>query len=263
MLKSLRRTAVRWVKPKVSPAGWQRLRALGAVAAIRPETARASQDLRYLATYFGTDKWGYHRYATKYEAHLAHLRDQAFTLLEIGIGGYRDEGSGGASLRMWKAWFPRAMVLGLDIEDKSFVDEDRIRSFHGSQVDEPLLRRIVAGSENLQVVIDDGSHRPEHIRATFDILFPLLPDGGIYVIEDTQTSYWPSFGGSPDLDASDTTMALVKSLLDGLNWQEYTGRDHVPTYTQLHVVAVHCYHNLVFVEKGVNREGSRRAPERR
>jgi len=252
--------AVRYVKPYVSPAAWQRLRAL-----VRPAGARRAQEgprdlssmsLTDLAIHFGTDKWGSHRYTQHYERHLRHLRHRKFTLLEIGIGGYARAGEGGASLRMWKHFFPKAQILGLDVEDKSFVNEHRIQAYRGSQTNKSLLKTIAQSAGDLRVVIDDGSHRPEHIRHTFEIMFPLLPSGGVYAIEDTQTSYWPRYGGSKDLDNPSTTMALVKSLVDGLNYEEYHDEDYRPTYAEKHVVAVHCYHNLVFIIKGDNAEGS-------
>ncbi|MBA4170768.1 MAG: hypothetical protein H0X68_10240 [Chloroflexi bacterium] len=89
-------------------------------------------NLGQLAAEFGSDKWGVHYYTPHYERHLAHLRKERFSLLEIGIGGYARQREGGASLRMWKVFFPRAQILGLDIEDKSFVDRNRIRTYHGS-----------------------------------------------------------------------------------------------------------------------------------
>jgi len=76
------------------------------------------------------------------------------------------------------------------------------------------------------------------------------------VIEDIQTSYWPQWGGSLDPDAPGTSMALVRRLLDGLNHEEFLDPDYQPSYTDRHVVAVHCYHNLVVIQKGDNREGS-------
>ena len=78
----------------------------------------------------------------------------------------------------------------------------------------------------------------------------------VYVIEDIQTSYWPQWKGSLDLDDPNTSMAMVKRLLDGLNHEEFLDETYEPTYTDQHVVGVHCYHNLVVIEKGDNREGS-------
>lgn len=284
--------AVKIVKPLVSDATWARLRSAGGhdtglhtgpdagpAAGQRPARATAAPEaaptaaptkkqqrlerlramnLTELAQHFRTDKYGVHRYTPHYERHLQHLRSREFTMLEIGIGGYSREGKGGASLRMWKHFFPQAQILGLDIQDKAFVDAPRIQTIQGSQIDEPLLRQIVEEHGPIEVIVDDGSHHPEHIRETFRILFPLLADDGIYAIEDTQTSYWPTWGGSEDRHAPFTTMALVKDLVDGLNYEEYTDEAHQPTYAELHVVAVHCYHNLVFIEKGENREGTNR-----
>ena len=159
---------------------------------------------------------------------------------------------------MWKAFFPKAEIVGLDIEDKSFVEEPRIRTYTGSQTDEELLARIAADADDLRVIIDDGSHRSRHIRTTFRVLFPLLADGGIYAIEDTQTSYWPEIGGSEDRHDPQTTMALVKDLVDGLNYEEYVDEEYDPSYSDLNVKAVHAYHNLVVIEKGRNAEGTRR-----
>src|SRR5205085_4839910 len=100
-------------------------------------------DLTRLAQEFGSDKWGVHRYTPHYERHFAPLRDREMLVLELGIGGYSREGQGGASLRMWKWYFPRARVVGVDIQDKSFVNEPRIRAFQGSQTNRRLMRRIV------------------------------------------------------------------------------------------------------------------------
>lgn len=263
MPSPLRKAAVKIVKPLVSDQVWRRLRAPfdsrpATSAPLTLDERLSRMNLTQLAKEFKTDKWGRHYYTPHYERHLGHLKNEQFTLLEIGIGGYARERQGGASLRMWSRFFPHAQVFGLDIEDKSFVDQDRIRTYRGSQADPALLQRIASDAERLEVVIDDGSHRPEHIRATFTVLFPLLNDGGIYVIEDTQTSYWPEFGGSENRHDQTTTMALAKDLLDGLNYEEYVDESYQPTYFDLNVRAVHAYHNLVVIEKGSNAEGTNR-----
>jgi len=233
------------------------------------ETGRQAREdracsLTDLAQRFGTDKWGTHFYTPHYERHLRQLRDQPVTLLEIGVGGYQRAGSGGESLRMWKHFFPRATVIGLDIEDKTFVDEPRITTVVGDQTDESVLHSIIDRFGVPDIVIDDGSHVPQHVLTSFHILFPLLRPGAIYCIEDTQTSYWPEYGGQEDIDAEGTTMDFVKRLLDGLNHEEFVV-DYEPTETDKTVVAVHAYHNLVVIEKGENAEGSNKAtalPER-
>ena len=249
MITALRRAAVRHVKPRVSPAVWDRLRG-------HREPEAPPPSLTEIAQRTGTDKWGVHYYTRHYERHLGHLRDEAFLLLEIGVGGYARSGQGGASLRMWRRYFRQAQVVGLDIEDKSFLDRPRMTTVQGDQTDPAVLASIIDRFGAPLVVIDDGSHRPVDIISTFETLFPLLPDGAFYAIEDTQTSYWPEFGGSEDRDSPETTMAFVKRLLDGLNHEEFLEHGYEPSYTDTHVRAVHCYHNLVILEKGTNREGS-------
>lgn len=247
----LRWFAVKVVKPRLTEERWEHLRlALGA----RPSAGPPS--LTALATAYKTDKWGVHKYTPHYQRFLEHLRDESFTFVELGIGGYAREGVGGASLRMWRDFFPHAQIVGLDIEDKTFVAADRIHPYLGSQVDPEVLDRIWADHDDIRVVLDDGSHRPEHIRESFRLLFDRLPADGLYIIEDTQTSYWPSWGGSIDRSDPTSTMALVKDLVDGLNWEEFLDDGYEPTTTDLHVKAVHCFHNLVIIEKGDNREGT-------
>jgi hypothetical protein len=248
MPSAAKTAAARWVKPIMPAPAWQWLRRVGG----------AEPSLTELAQETGTDKWGRHFYTPHYQQHLEHLRHQEIVLLEIGIGGYSRDHKGGKSLRMWKNFFPKAQIIGLDIHDKSFVEEPRVTTYQGSQVDPAILEQIVADHGRPHVIIDDGSHRPEHIRETFRLLFPLLDDHGVYVIEDTQTSYWPLWGGSMDRQDPTTTMALVKDLVDGLNYEEFLDRDYQPTYNDRHITAVHAYHNLVFVQKGRNREGSKR-----
>lgn len=248
MSNALKRAAVKHLKPRMSPSRWDRLRG--------HRESPERPDLTAIAGRTGTDKWGVHYYTPHYERHLAHLRDKSFVLLEIGVGGYARDGQGGASLRMWKRYFQQAQIVGLDLEDKSFVDRPRITTVRADQTDPVALQGVIERFGTPLVMIDDGSHRPADIIATFKILFPLLPDGGIYAIEDTQTSYWPEFGGQEDPSASGTTMDFVKQLVDGLNHEEFLMPGYEPSYTDRHVKAVHCYHNLVILEKGDNVEGS-------
>jgi len=217
---------------------------------------RPAPDLVRLATLHRTDKWGRHWYARHYQTHFAPRRLEPLTLLEVGVGGYEDPAKGGDSLRMWKAYFPCARIFGLDVFDKRAVEEDRIRVFQGSQDDRMFLERVVEATGPLDIVIDDGSHQSAHVVASFEALFPHLREGGIYAVEDTQTSYWPSYGGSLDVEAPHTSMNLFKRLADGLNHRERIRPGYTPTFFDLNVASVHLYHNMVFVYRGRNDEES-------
>jgi hypothetical protein len=217
-----------------------------------------SNNLITLATVFGTDKWGSHWYAEHYRRHFAHLRRKSVTVLEIGIGGDEDPELGGESLRAWKWFFPKGLIAGIDLYPKRRVEEDRIRVFQGSQADPDFLNRVIGEIGRPDIIIDDGSHRSEHVIRSFQVLFPHLKDNGIYAIEDTQTSYWPSWGGREhaDRDSVDTSMGFFKALIDGLNHQEFLLPNYTPTYCDRHIVAMHFYHNLIIVDKGLNDEQS-------
>ena len=215
--------------------------------------------LAKLATRFGSDKWGSHWYADHYERHFKPLRWKRLKLLEIGIGGDSDPEGGGGSLRAWKRFFPRAEIAGIDLYDKRVHEGRRIRTFKGDQSDEEFLHRVIHNIGRPDIVIDDGSHINHHVITSFKILFPLLKLGGIYAVEDTQTSYWPKYGGQiGTLNRSDdpTIMGFFKALADGLNHAEFLDSEYAPSYWDRHVVSVHFYHNLLFVYKGLNDEGS-------
>ena len=219
-------------------------------------------DLVKLGRAFGSDKATFHSYATHYQTHFRALKNQPLKILEIGIGGYENPMAGGESLPMWKSYFPRARVFGIDIHDKSFHDEARVRTFVGSQIDKIFLRKVLEQVGVLDIIIDDGSHVNRHVIDTFSVLFPLLRQGGVYAIEDLQTSYWDNavggWGGSRDLQAPHTSMNFLKRLVDGLNHQEFLDPLYEPTYFDQNITSVHFYHNLAIVYKGKNVEPSNR-----
>jgi hypothetical protein len=221
----------------------------------------APPDLRVLATLTGTDKWGEHWYARHYQTHFAPLRDKPLNILEIGVGGYDDPNKGGSSLRMWKSFFPRANIFSIDVVDKTALQEPRIKIYQGSQDDPEVLDRVASDMGRIDIIIDDGSHQNHHVLKTFEILFPLLAENGIYVVEDTQTSYWPSYGGtSEDLNQPKTIMGYFKALVDCLNHKEFLKADYQPSYFDTHIVSMHFYHNLIFIYKGLNDERSIHKP---
>lgn len=214
-------------------------------------------NLNKLGAIYKTDKVGRHFYTQHYMTHLSRFRYKRINLLEIGVGGYDNPDVGGNSLRMWKKYFPFGKINSFDIYDKRQLQERRIKIFQGSQVDQEFLDSITKEIGGLDIIIDDGSHINEHVIETFKILFPKLKDGGVYVIEDTQTSYWEDYGGnSLDLNDSKTMLNYFKSLTDCLNNQEFIIKNYEPTYFDKKIISMHFYHNLVFIYKGDNDEKS-------
>lgn len=136
------------------------------------------------STPYGTDKSD--AYLDSYEELLARVRDDEVRVLELGI--HR-----GGSLRLWRDYFPRGVIAGLDLKVPVLEDPERIRMFEGRQDDAALLARIRAdvAPDGFDVIIDDCSHVGELTARSFGHLFAKhLKPGGIYAIEDWGTGYW-------------------------------------------------------------------------
>lgn len=129
------------------------------------------------------DKLSAHSYIPIYEKLFRHKRASgAVRLLEVGVAA-------GLSLRMWKDYFaPGSLIAGLDPNDQWMTAELREEfpiAIGHSQV--PSGRTKAWGiSETYDIIIDDGDHSPWSQLCTFHNLWPLLANGGIYVIEDIE-----------------------------------------------------------------------------
>ncbi|KQT77456.1 hypothetical protein ASG51_22505 [Methylobacterium sp. Leaf465] len=219
---------------------------------------REIKSLKYIAVKNKTDKQGAHNYADNYDMHFTQYRNKRVKILEIGIGGYDDPKAGGESLRMWKEYFTNGLIVGLDYYEKTHHQEDRIVTYKGSQDDHVLLKKINADLGPFDIIIDDGSHMNIHVLSSFNCLFPLLKNGGIYAVEDIQTSYWKKvFGGSSvEFNNKETSVGFFKSLVDGLNYKEFEKPGYIPSYYDRNITSIHFYHNQVFIYKNPNLEES-------
>ncbi|HEX5615434.1 MAG TPA: class I SAM-dependent methyltransferase [Acidimicrobiia bacterium] len=200
------------------------------------------RNLAWLAAVHGSDKGAIsHNYVEAYRTHLAPLRRRRVSVLEIGIWQ-------GASLAMWRDYFPRGDIVGIDIEEKD-VPGPRITTLVGDQGDVEFLASLERFAP-FDLVVDDGSHRAEHIVASFGALFPMLRNGGVYVIEDLQTSYHPGYGGGPP-GTPGTGIDLVKQLVDAVHRAHVRDGDDldVPAAARSAVRAVHVYEKIAFIEK--------------
>ena len=130
--------------------------------------------------------------------------------LEIGV-------SHGGSLQLWRKYFgPDAIIFGIDVDPRcQAVGGADVNVRIGSQADPEFLRKVVAEMGGVDLILDDGSHIAEHQSASLDILFPLLSEGGVYVIEDVQTSYWRKWQGGYRKPRA--FIEVAKSLIDDIH----------------------------------------------
>lgn len=191
--------------------------------------------LRQIALKYGTDKAGHHEYCPIYESYFNRWRHDYFKFVEIGIGGYEFPERGGESLRMWYEYFTRAHIIGVDIYKKdTFIESNRVTITKCSQIDTVSMPDIVKGA---RIIIDDASHiNPMTIR-TFEICFPHLASGGIYVVEDAHTSYWETeYLGNPKPGTEGTTMQYFKSLTDAITLDANCSIDSIHFYKEVIVI---------------------------
>ena len=148
------------------------------------------------------------------------------------------------------------MIYGVDIFDKSPLTRSRMLAIQGDQSDPASLGAIADQVGEIDVVIDDGSHISDQTIAAFQVLFPVLKPGGIYVVEDIQTSYWPGWNGNrSDFTDPGSWIGFVKRLIDDLHHQDRVDDDaREKLDVNQSVVGLHIYHNIVFIEKGINGE---------
>lgn len=182
-------------------------------------------------------------YFDVYTRDLTRFRGRPVTFWEIGV--FR-----GGSIPMWKAFFGgQARLIFVDIDPACKALEIPGTSVEiGNQADPAFLADLAATHGPFDVILDDGSHVCAHQIASFENLWPHLADGGVYMVEDCHTSYWPGFGGGYRNEAS--FIEYAKRMIDRMHsW--YTDQDALflfdPIAKELH--SIRCYDSIVFAEK--------------
>lgn len=135
---------------------------------------------------FICDKWEH--YFNIYDTLFGHLYGKDISYLEVGV-------SHGGGLEIAAKLFGNdSKLFGLDINPQCKeleVKGLKASIFIGSQTDDTILREIVAHAGSFDLIIDDGSHIQADMIITFLKLFPYLRQDGVYIIEDTHSSYSP------------------------------------------------------------------------
>jgi len=155
-------------------------------------------DLTILAEKYGCDKCPsiLHTYTPVYNSLFKDIRTTTKSVLEIGIGHFEmmSEIVGvnykpGASLRMWRDYFPNANIYSCDIVEKVIFQDERIYTWVADQCKPASLENLVTniqetGTETIDIIVDDGSHVLSHQIISFITLWKYLSPGGLYIIED-------------------------------------------------------------------------------
>jgi hypothetical protein len=149
-------------------------------------------------------------------------------MLEIGLGCTMKYGPG-LSAHLWKQllgkngdiWFAEFDAVC----SKNLMETKKDLGFNilvGSQGDSVTCQSwIIDSGGNFDIIIDDGSHRNNDIKVSFDVLFPALKSGGLYFIEDLGVGRMSQYTDKEDIVLAD----IIAS------WTEQLVIDHGPFVT--------------------------------
>lgn len=160
----------------------------------------------------GTDKVSQHGYQRFYANFLAEFNGHG-SMVEIGYGE-------GKSIGFWKKLYPEVFLY---VADKNVAVKGD--GFEVVRVDQSSQAQLASFAgflhdKNVGVMIDDGSHIPEHQLLSFNCLFDALVLGGVYIIEDIECSYWKRgtcYGYRTEYGVG-SSGSLIGKLLKLSNW---------------------------------------------
>lgn len=184
-------------------------------------TARIYGELTRLADKHMTDKgttdhspesgWmGWiHNYCDFYQAMLEPIRKTATAVAEIGVWH-------GASIKMWRDYFPAATVYGID-RDLSLVEGetgDRTQLLSLNQEDRGALRTFAEQYGPFDMICDDGGHFMNEQQISLGTLFPYIKPGGWYIVEDCHTSFLHGTEFGLNESGSNATIHILEALAE-------------------------------------------------
>ena len=176
-----------------------------------------------------------------YERHLGPFRGTSPRILEIGVFH-------GGSLDLWCSYFGRGThVVGVDMNEhcRSLARRD-VDIRIGDQGDEQFMRSLLDDGP-FDIVIDDGSHLPAHQILALETLWPAMKVGGVMLVEDLCTNYWPEYGAAPG--QPDTFIEYIKPLIDDVNaWNSRTAGFEPSEWTRT-LGGIHVYDSMVVLDR--------------
>lgn len=149
-------------------------------------------ELCALAMKYGADKCPQinHCYTPFYNEYFKPYRYTFKKIFEFGVGNKRIYASipnyqMGASLRMWRDFFPNAQVYGADIAGGSVFKDERLETFRCDETKEDQVKALIEKiGGDIDLFVDDASHHVDLQMNLLKYVMPLLKKDVIYVLED-------------------------------------------------------------------------------
>lgn len=183
--------------------------------------------LHELGEHHGTDQATVHDYLRRLEPFFAPFRDQAINLLEIGVAE-------GNSIRTWHDYFLNGTIVGVDKNPTCWMPTlnfPKLRIVNGDAGSVQFWREFELVSTNWSIVIDDGSHKANDVVCAFEMLWPRVSKGGLYIIEDVHACWLPDSYGDfmshftnklPRMNWADNRIAKQNVAHDDIDFMHFT-----------------------------------------
>jgi hypothetical protein len=179
--------------------------------------------------------WPSQTFADVYSRLFDHCRMGVKKVFECGLGtndpnlvsSMGVNGVPGASLRVWRDYFPNSIIVGADIDKDILFEEKRIKTFYLDQTDPHAIANFWnnVGGTDFDFMIDDGLHTYEAGICLFENSVSKLSKNGIYSIEDVSMSGLIKFRDyfatkkyqvdyvnllRPNLDIGDNNLVIIR-----------------------------------------------------
>ena len=160
------------------------------------------KSLNEIGLCFDTDKINVlHDFLEFYDRRLSNYRDKSFVMFEIGV-------LRGGSLQTWGEYFPNATIVGIDINPDCVQFEHGNKKVRiGDSSDPAFIFDLINEFGRPLIFLDDGSHRWDHQIFQLQVVFPNLCPGGLYIMEDLDTSFQKHLEDAP-FDGFSTISAI-------------------------------------------------------
>ena len=142
-----------------------------------------------------TDKNTVHSYLHLYERLLERKKHTAINVLEIGIGDFGEKNGG--SIKLWRDYFTKATIYGLDILPidrvmDELLHDDRVVLYTSTDAynDEFFMTNFLHKNIKCDFMLDDGPHTLESMKQFIKLYSQIMTDDGILIIEDVQSIAW-------------------------------------------------------------------------
>mgnify|MGYP003629922722 CR=1 FL=1 len=193
-----------------------------------------------------------------YDKHFKRFIGKKPVVLEIGVDK-------GGSLEMWNYYFDNdCTIYGLDINENSLdvpkkLGASNIKVDIGDQGDPKFWKEYLKDKPKFDIVIDDGGHTMKQQIITYESVYDHISDDGVYLCEDTHTSYYEGWGGESLFEENgiykshrnpNTFVEYSKNWIDQINSYHISGCSDF-RFRRI-TNSIHFYDSVVVLEKEID-----------